>query len=297
MKIPLVALSVGFVLLATAVVPSLGVQIFGAASDGVFLVSVFYVFLFVLLSQAQVRSPGFGLAILIVAAVSGGVFTHGMVNSLLHDQFDIGRFLQSNLLLILYLLGASFYCLLALRLKEKHADFAVRFVAYILLFSSVAGFFNYSPFSTAPRHPVFFYNERSHFSLGFAPFLLYMAVLAGPKIRWLWIFIAYLIALSVQSLTLVLATFLVTLLVLPLKQLIYLAPIVAITLFVAADNLDYFTSRASLSEDSANLSTLVYLSGWERGYLNLEDTFGLGVGLNQLGIVGRQGQIMEILEI
>lgn len=43
------------------------------------------------------------------------------------------------------------------------------------------------------------------------------------------------------------------------------------------------------------MSTLVYLSGWERAYLNFNDTFGLGVGFQQFGIVGSPGEMMESL--
>jgi hypothetical protein len=61
-------------------------------------------------------------------------------------------------------------------------------------------------------------------------------------------------------------------------------------------NIDYYSLRINLSSDNKNLSTLVYLSGWERAYLNFEDTFGLGVGFQQFGIIGSRGEIMETVE-
>jgi hypothetical protein len=295
MKLSLTALSASFVLLATAVFPSLSTQIYSASSLGVFLVSILYVFHFGVLALSPGRFPHVGVTTLLIFIVFGIVFIHGVANYMSHDQFDLARFIQSNLLLILYLLGAFSFCLQVARLKDAHADFAVQFVAYSILLSSVAGFFKYSPFSSTPKSPVFFYNEASHYAVGLAPFLLYMVVISGRKIRWLFIILAYLIGLSLPNFTLVLATTLVVLLVLSLNRLVVIMPIVVLVLFAAADNLDYFTSRATISEDNTNLSNLVYLSGWERAYLNLEDTYGLGSGLNQLGVFGRQGVIMDTL--
>lgn len=297
MKISSISLFAGFALLTTAVSSSVGIQIFGSGSFGVLFVSAVYLYLFVTLRVVHGKIQNLRMTVSLIASVLGLIAIQGVATSQIHDQFDLPRFLQSYALLIFCLSGAFSFILLVRRLSECRADFAVKFVFYVLLLSSVAGFFRYSPFSTSFRRPVLFFSEPSHFALGFSPFLLYVAVRAGPKMRLLWISLAYVIALFLQNFTLVLASSLVTLLVLPLRRLMFLAPIVAIVIFVTSADLDYYTSRTEFSESGTNLSSLVYLSGWERAYQNLKETSGLGVGFQQFGIVGSRGSVMEQLAL
>jgi hypothetical protein len=51
--------------------------------------------------------------------------------------------------------------------------------------------------------------------------------------------------------------------------------------------------RVIIFSDSDNLSVLVLLSGYERAYLGFFDNFGLGVGFQQMGVVGPLGSIQE----
>lgn len=72
----------------------------------------------------------------------------------------------------------------------------------------------------------------------------------------------------------------------PLKRILYFSPLVVLLVVLNSGNLDYYTSRVNVSSDNQNLSTLVYFSGWERAYLNVKETFGLGVGFQQFGVIG-----------
>jgi hypothetical protein len=62
---------------------------------------------------------------------------------------------------------------------------------------------------------------------------------------------------------------------------------------ILALDLTYYADRLLLSENSDNLSTLVYLQGWQRAAINLMETHGVGVGFQQFGIVGSVGTIAE----
>jgi len=62
---------------------------------------------------------------------------------------------------------------------------------------------------------------------------------------------------------------------------------------VALLDLSYYADRLSLSGDSDNLTTLVYLQGWENALLNFGETDGLGVGFQQFGLAGSTGDISE----
>ena len=57
---------------------------------------------------------------------------------------------------------------------------------------------------------------------------------------------------------------------------------------------DYFYDRINII-DTKNLSLLVFFCGWERAYLSLLNTNGMGVGLNQLGNSSYIGSFREIL--
>jgi len=79
------------------------------------------------------------------------------------------------------------------------------------------------------------------------------------------------------------------------KQWLYLIPIGLLLLVIAPIDHYYYVDRLILSPDSQNRSTMVFLSGWERAYLNLLDTNGLGVGFQQFGIIGERGELMAAI--
>ena len=261
---------------------------------GVLVVSGLYIFLFVALCAVLRKSQSLGAGAILIAAVLGVVMIQGTISYLIHDGFDLIRFSQSYLFLILFLLGAFFFALLAQRVPNFQADFAVQLVFYVLLLSSGAGIMRFSPFSPGTiSAPVFFFSEPSHFVLSFLPFLLYITVTASPRMKMPLVLLGYAIALLMQTLTLVVGVTLVAVLVLPLRRFLFLTPIVALSFLFSGINLDYYLLRLGLSIDNQNLSKMVYLSGWERAYLNFKDTLGLGVGFQQFGIIGSHGEIME----
>src|SRR5512147_1529783 len=148
MRKPLPSVVVGFVLLATVVLPPLVFMALGASSGaaGVLLVSGLYIFLLVAFAalsplQSLGRGPFF------IALVVAIVFTQGLLSFSINSEFDFGRFLKSEVLLIISFLGAFSLTQLTLRLPSSHADFAVKVVFYALLLSGLAGIFEYSPFS------------------------------------------------------------------------------------------------------------------------------------------------------
>jgi hypothetical protein len=76
-------------------------------------------------------------------------------------------------------------------------------------------------------------------------------------------------------------------------QLLLLLGVLLVAVAVLALDLSYYADRLVLSADSDNLSTLVYLQGWQRAWLNISETGGLGVGFQQFGFVGSLGTVLE----
>ena len=295
---------VGLLLLATVVVPPAVYMAMGASSmaAGVLLISGLYVFMFMAYASLC-PSQYLGTGIFFIAAVMGVVFTQGALSLSLNKEFDFGRFWQSNVFLTIFLLGAISMALLAQRLTRFQADFAVKLVFYVLVLCGLAGILSYSPFSGEDSwRPVLFFAEPSHFALSLLPFLLYVVVFSSSWMKWCLISAGFLMALLLESLTLLVGIALVVCLVVPLRRLVFLALFAALflvtvdlDLFSTVVDLDYYAARTDLSRENQNLSALAFMQGWERAYLNLEDSNGLGVGFQQFGIVGRRGEIFEDL--
>jgi hypothetical protein len=58
-------------------------------------------------------------------------------------------------------------------------------------------------------------------------------------------------------------------------------------------DLSYYGERLYLSSESSNLSTLVFLQGWENAVHNFIETHGFGVGFQQFGIAGTTGEVTQ----
>ena len=52
----------------------------------------------------------------------------------------------------------------------------------------------------------------------------------------------------------------------------------------------FFIDRLNFSGNNQNLSVLVFLSGYERAYLTFSESYMLGVGFQQMGIIGPLGK-------
>ena len=61
-----------------------------------------------------------------------------------------------------------------------------------------------------------------------------------------------------------------------------LLPLGLVVIGYLINHVEYFSSRLSF-EDSQNLTTLVWLQGWQLAYLNFMDTSGIGLGFQMLG--------------
>ena len=181
---------------------------------------------------------------------------------------------------------------LAQGLPKYKADFAVKFVFYVLLLSGLATILGYRVLGNPSA--VGFFSENSHYALSFLPFLFYMVVLSSWRKKWFFLFMGFLIAFNLQSLTLLVGVITVAIFALRLRQLVFLS-IIAIPILMAAVDIGYYSVRLDFSSTDTNLSLLSFMNGWERAYLNLKDYYGIGLGFQQLGFVGSQGEILEEL--
>lgn len=289
---------IGFLLLATVVLPSLVMAVFGTSSMaiGTLVVSVLYVVLLMLLGAHFRSSNSLAIFVMYVMVAIAAVFNHSASSFLVNEELDFERMWQSYLLLIVYILGAFSFAKLVQQLPEFQGDAAVRIVFYALLLSGLVGIVHYSPIiKTEADKTVLFYSEPSFFALNFLPLLLYMVVSSRLRMKFLFLLTSFFIALFLESLTLVVGIALIFFLTTPLRQLILILPI-AVLLLLSAVDIDYYSKRLDFSRDNTNLSAMVYMQGWERSYLNFKDSYGIGVGFQQFGIVGDLGEISKDIE-
>lgn len=287
-------LIVGLVLLLSIVTPSLA-YMSGAQSmaPGILAVSVAHIYLSLISGIHQRAWPAASAAVLLIFVMFAAILASSGLSLLLHAEVDPLRMIGSILIFCVFTAAVYALARTAQMLPDQTIDKAARFVFYILSASGIFGAFHLSPFSSTASKSVVFFNEPSHYSLSFLPFLFYMVVTATARRRMLLICFGFGLALALESLTLIVGTMLIGLPALRTRHMLMLSPIVIIVL--AYISLDYYADRLNLSEGSDNLSTLVYLSGWERAYLNFMETRGLGVGFQQFGIVGDHGRISDII--
>lgn len=254
MRKPFSSVAIGLILLAPVILPSLVLMVFHVSSmaAGLSLVLGIYICLFVMFGAIHRQSQSLGAVVLLITAVMGVVMIQGTISLLAHADFGFGRFWQTYLFLIIYLLGAFSFALLAQKLPEFQANFAIKLVFYVLLLSSIAAILHFAPFSSGQRKPVFFFNEPSHFVLNFLPFLLYMTVISSPRMKLLYVLLGYAIALLLENLTLVVGVTLIVGLAASFRRLLFLAPIAVILILFTTVNLDYYSSRLDISIDSQN---------------------------------------------
>jgi len=259
------------------------------------MIAVSYALVFLPLGKMKCRVNFFFRFLFIAGGFLLGVFLHGLLCLLMNRAFDFHRFVSSFVYLICFLLGAFSFALLVRRLKSDEVAGAIRFVFYLLLLTGIIGIFGYSPWF-ATEKPVFFFSEPSHFALIFLPFLLYVMVISRRSIRLLLLMATCLLGALLQNLTLFVGALVVAFLVFGVRRLVMFAAVAAVLLALSnPTGMRYYLARLDLSPDSTNLSVLVYLNGWERAYLNLRESAGLGIGFNQLGFAGTSGEVAERL--
>jgi len=308
---------VGVVLFLTLIVPALGMSGFAASSMAAGLTFIMFFYLIVLKITATYEEVKKHASVIIkpLIFVIVYIFLHGIVNFFWHDSFNVNRFFQTFVYLIVFICGAFSFVLVINKILSEQLDLAIKIVFGMFLLISLLALFGYSPLQEGGK-AILFYTEPSHFVLDFLPLLLYVVIRSSMKYKIFFLLIGFELALLMPSITLLVGVVLVALWMLNSRDVLWvLVGFIALyfldslafhDLFVqnissnfaqyAGNTTDYIKGRVLTQEmEVVNLSKLVYLSGFERAYLNLVDYFGFGVGFQQLGFIGRWGSHMTTL--
>jgi hypothetical protein len=143
------------------------------------------------------------------------------------------------------------------------------------------------------------FTELSHFSLAYAPVVLYQVYGTSGARRTLSVLAVLLFSLLSQSMTLLVASVLIAACCRRLA-LVVSGALAAGSLLLAAGlapiDLGYFTNRLQLAGEVTNLSSLAYLQGWQFVVEYGLGTHGWGVGFQQLGVHGSSVPAAEAIQ-
>lgn len=215
---------------------------------------------------------------------------HGML-LMFNLDFNLQRFVLSlAFFAILFLLWLPIIDIL-FRAAPSHVDGALRLCYWILLADGLA--------STMLRldggaKTMFTAAEPSHFAITFLPFLFYKVF--RDRAPW-HLALSLIISVFIQNLTIIAGVVLLTIFYFRRKKLMLLFSflVIAVVILIPSNYSMYVTDRLALTSDSENLSTLIFLSGYERAYETLVTGNLLGVGFQQMGFVGPQGQFLTTI--
>jgi hypothetical protein len=230
-----------------------------------------------------------GAALLILLLL----FLHGLVVDVWLGGVNFARLLGSSAALLIMLLSAHVIAVRFLALATKSLASIAHFaflILSILGFSAVAGL---PSVNNSFEKPVIVFSEPSHFSFVYLPVLIFSVATAPRARQFLFLGSALFLGAALQNLTVLVGILGASCLVLRRTQLLLLAAAVVLAVAFLALDLSYYADRLLLSADSDNLSTLVYLQGWERAWLNIFETNGWGVGFQQFGFVGSLGGVLD----
>ena len=209
---------------------------------------------------------------------------HLLISSM-RGTVDLERGLASLLPLGICSVGGWAVAALLVHARDNALNRALKQCFLLLVVFAMLGVVGLQPPTTAAySKPVFPFTEPSHLTLVFTPFLIFSCVSSVPWKRILYLIVAVLGAAFLENLTLVAACVLTTLVCLRLRHIllmiIFLAPI------ILSSDLSYYTERLVFDSTSQNLSALVYLQGWQMLNESWESTNGMGLGFQQLGVLG-----------
>jgi len=147
-----------------------------------------------------------------------------------------------------------------------------------------------------PYKVVVVFKEPSHFALIYLSFFLYISCLSRRVIKVGCLLVALFIGLSIKNLTLLVGVLSLSVFVFgvrPYMLFLVISGFAILFLPQAFEYGEYYIDRMDFSANSDNFSAMVYMSGIERAFLSVIDSYGFGVGFQQLGAVGPQGEIMN----
>lgn len=272
----------------------------GSLSSGVFIASILTLTLSCVFKDRKFHNIDLYFCLVLIAIIFVS-FHYLFAMKILEESVDVPRSVFSVFFLFIFLSSAVLFSFFLESVSQR--DFFNLIVSLfhvmllVLTFSSLLHFFGYNP-----KKEMFFFKEPSHFALIFGPFLAFYSLVASSILKkFLVLIFVSILAVLIMNLTLLIAVAISALLSFRLNFRFVILFVTSLGLFLYVmfqffpDSLSYFSSRLNFSSDNDNLSFLVYASGIERLYLSMVHTGYFGLGFQNLGYVGPDGEFMNVI--
>ncbi|GGE09809.1 hypothetical protein GCM10011529_15160 [Polymorphobacter glacialis] len=256
-------------------------------------VTAIFVTIAALLAPNRLRSPILrSLAFVGIVALAIGL--HLAVAGMLHPT-DAWHAAASLLPLTVIIVGGTVLANAMKATSDQRFDRAVRIVLAVMGLFVIAKLLGLRvPASREFSNPIFPFTEPSHFVLLLVPFYMYACVAATSRRRLAILALGLVLIVSLESLTLAIGWMLVVLVC--SRGWLVPAGVAGLSAIVLTQvDLAYFLDRLDFSDETTNLSTLVYLQGWELVDEALRTTQGWGLGFQQLGLQGTNSEISRVI--
>ena len=221
------------------------------------------------------------------------ILCSGAQSILRYDNFELRRFVTFFMLLLLFVIAEYIYSFYLRSISGRSFAFALKIVALILVLDMLYLIISYVIFGGKKR-PLLF-TEISHLAIALIPFIFYYFLIyqADKKLK-LFSYIQVFFLIMVSNLTLLVGFLYAIFIVLKVRHVAI--SLCGLMLFFPFIDLSYYVGRVDIYASYTNLSLAVFLTGWEQSLLNIRDTYGLGIGFQQLGYVGERGIYREFID-
>ncbi|MCP3429122.1 hypothetical protein [Opacimonas viscosa] len=272
-----------------------------SSGPGLFLASLFLLAVCVTISYVGKFTISLGL-IKYLLVVFFFIILHSIGVYYIFDvDLDFSKLIVSLLLVLLVLILTRILSLQAKIIDDLNFLRVIKFISYILAVLGVVTI-SFRELNISQSKSMFFFSEPSHYILVLLPFtLFYMIKQASVHKVFFLVFILIVFSLLIESVLSVFGViFLIYIRFYYSAFVRYIFPLIVLLIFygVSISNnefYEYYSSRVSLTSDSTNLTALVYMSGWERVYIGILESYGFGFGFQQMGIAGPSGEFRSIL--
>jgi hypothetical protein len=244
------------------------------------------VFIIIVLSKKKIiLKKNISLTIIFILFIIHFFFT-SFIN---YENISIKYIISFISILFIYFAARLYENELIILNKEKSIKLLKSFSMILIFIGLVSifykfNFLNYNNYSKS----VFPFSEPSHYVISSGWIILASGFYFDTKIKLLIILLLTLMGLFFPSTLLFLFIFFMIIFYFfkNIKKIIFLILFLGPLFLIISstiDNSKYFSDRLNFSKDNSNLTSLVYLQGWDDAKRAMEQTNGLGVGFQNMG--------------
>lgn len=225
-------------------------------------------------------------ALLLVVVITFAIVSH-LIMAYIIDQdpnFSIIRALSS-----IAILGYILFCvpIITTTIMDPRQKISpiIKTMCFIFILICVFSIMRIQPPSPSTgEKPTFPFTEPSFLGLSMPAFLIFALLRSSVLMRVATIASFLVLGYAMSNLTVIAVCVLAGIATLPFYWIISGGTLLIVSL--ASLNLTYYTERLNFDwSASTNLSSLVYVQGWQMLAESLERTYGWGIGFQQLGMI------------